>query len=77
MDGLAEDLLLGGGAIARELFGEDTRKNRRKVYHLHELGLLGLFKCGSQVAARRSTMRGRIADHERNATHSSDDKSAA
>jgi len=68
MDELSDDLMFGAGAIAKELLGKDTRKNRRKVYHLHQRGLLGLFKMGGEIAGRRSTIRERIADHERSGT---------
>ena len=37
---LSDDLLWGAAAIARELFGKATEEKKRKVYHLHETGLL-------------------------------------
>jgi hypothetical protein len=37
---LAEDLLWGAAAIARELFGRANAAAKRKVYHLHEVGQL-------------------------------------
>jgi hypothetical protein len=68
MEGLADDLMFGAGAIAKHLFGKDTRKNRRKVYHLHGLGMLGTFKMGGEIAERRSTIGKNIAERERGIT---------
>ena len=68
MDGLAEDLLLGGGAIARELFGEDTRKNRRKVYGLVAAKLLPpfpAFHMGKIICGRKSSIKSWVTACER------------
>jgi hypothetical protein len=65
----ADDLMLGAGKIAEDVLGKNTKKNRRKIYHLHGLGVLGTFKIGGEIAGRRSTIRERIADHERRADH--------
>jgi hypothetical protein len=54
---LAEDLLWGAGAIARELFGKATTEKKRKVYHLHEKGRLPTWRLGSTLLARRSALR--------------------
>jgi hypothetical protein len=67
MQGLSDDLMFGAAAIARDVFGKDDKKNRRRIYHLHELGLLGTFKLKGQIAGRRSTIRQKIAEHEREA----------
>ena len=74
MTDISDDLLLGASAIAREVLGNDTVKNRRKIYHLHQRRLLPTFKLGSEIAARRSAIRQRIADRERAAL---DDHSTA
>jgi len=69
-DALAEDLLWGAGEIAVELFGEETdeekkKKQKRKVYHLHEAGLLPTWRHEPKgpngpkgpLLARRSVLR--------------------
>ena len=63
-EALAEDLLWGAGAIAVELWGEDTTENKRKVYHLHESGKLPTWRHESRdgtkkgpLLARRSVLR--------------------
>jgi hypothetical protein len=71
MEGLADDLMLGAAAIARDVFGKDNKKNRRKVYHLHHQGLLGTFKMGGEIAGRRSTIRQKIAELEAGASQPS------
>jgi hypothetical protein len=60
-DNLAADLLWGAGAIAEDVFGEDTKKNRRKVYHLHETGRLPTWRDGPTILSRRSLLRQRYA----------------
>lgn len=62
---LADDLLVGAGDIAEEVFGEDTEKNRRRIYHLHEIGALPTFLLGKQVALRLSALRKKIDESER------------
>jgi hypothetical protein len=67
---LAEDLLWGAGEIALELFGEEAdeeklKKQKRKVYHLHEAGLLPTWRHEPKgpdgpkgpLLARRSDLR--------------------
>jgi hypothetical protein len=63
-EALAEDLLWGAGAIARELFGKATTENKRRVYHLHETGQLPTWRHESSdekkkgpLLARRSVLR--------------------
>jgi hypothetical protein len=70
-DDLASDLLFGAGAIAEDLFGQDTKQNRRRVYHLHQQGHLPTFRLGGekgQIVGRRSTIRQHIAERERETT---------
>lgn len=67
MDELGNDLMFGAGSIAKDVFGKNNKKNRRKVYHLHNQGLLGTFKMRGKIAGRRSTIRQKIAEHEREA----------
>jgi hypothetical protein len=62
---VSDDLLLGAGAIAKEVFGKDTKANRRKVYHLDEVGALPTFRLGKQLALRPSALRKRIDQSER------------
>jgi hypothetical protein len=62
---LADDLRLGAGGIAEEVLGKDTRKNRRKIYHMHETGALPTFLLGKQLALRPSALRKKIDDSER------------
>jgi hypothetical protein len=59
MSDLANDLLFGAGQIAEDLFGADTKKTRRKVYHLHGLGRLPTSKLdkGPEIISRRSLLR--------------------
>jgi hypothetical protein len=55
---LADDLLVGAPAIAREVFGRDGAAETRGVYHLARTGgLPGLFKMGGLLAARKSKLR--------------------
>ena len=51
---LADDLLRGAEAIALFMFG-DCQK-RRQVYHLAQTGQIPVFKLGSTLCARRSTL---------------------
>ena len=55
-DSLGDDLIFGGSALARFLFKSASKKKRRKVYHMHERGLLPLFKVGPELAGRKSTL---------------------
>jgi hypothetical protein len=62
----AVDLLDGSDEIAEFLYGD--RKKRRKVYHLasetkgHKIPI---FRMGSTICARRSTLLQWIADQEK------------
>jgi hypothetical protein len=62
---LADDLLVGAGAIAEEVFGVDNPKNRRRIYHLHETSAIPTFLFGKQVALRLSRLNKKIDDSER------------
>ena len=53
-DSLANDLLLGADKIAEFLFGDPAK--RRKVYHLSEKTCLPVFRLGSVLCARKSTL---------------------
>jgi hypothetical protein len=68
-DTLGEDLILGGSALARFLFKDATK--RRKVYHMHERGLLPLFKVGPELAGRKSTLTRHIERVEKEGLKSS------
>ena len=59
MSELAHDLLWGAGAIAEDLFGRNTKKNRRRVYHLHSKGRLPTWKVGDspEIICRKSLLR--------------------
>jgi hypothetical protein len=59
---LYEDVLYGAEAIAEFLFGH--RKKRRKVYYLAEHTRLPVFRIGSTLCARRSTLLNWISGQE-------------
>jgi hypothetical protein len=56
MSKLYEDLLVGAGAIALELYGRDTAKNRRRVYYRHQEGRLPTWKDGEEIITRKSLL---------------------
>ncbi|TAN56093.1 MAG: DNA-binding protein [Rhodospirillales bacterium] len=60
---LADDLLRGADAIA-DFMG----MKRRQIYHLTETSRLPVFRVGSVLCARRSTLLGWVEDQERRAT---------
>jgi hypothetical protein len=60
---LADDVLRGAGQIATFLFGEVTA--RRRVYDLADSGALPVFRLGTTICARRSTLLDWIAEQER------------
>jgi hypothetical protein len=64
-DTLGDDLILGGSALAQFLFKDGSEKKRRKLYHMHERGLLPLFKVGPELAGRKSTLTRHIERVER------------
>jgi len=62
---LADDLLRGAEEIATFIFGE--RGSRRKVYYLAECTRLPIFRLGSVLCARKSTLMGWISGQENRA----------
>jgi hypothetical protein len=60
---LAEDILYGAGAIASFLFGDAQQRGR--VYYLSANGHLPVFRIGSRIAARKSTLREWVGEKER------------
>lgn len=66
---LANDLLEGATAIARFVFGDDSSRFRRRVYHLADQkrgDRLPVFRMGQQIFARKSTLIRWIAERESN-----------
>ena len=57
MSDLANELLWGAGAIATDLFGRDTKKTRRKVYHLHQKRRLPTWKDGPDIITTKTLLR--------------------
>ena len=53
---ISDDLIRGAGAIACEVLGADTEKNRRKVYYWHETGNLPTWTQGNEIITRRSLL---------------------
>ncbi len=62
-ESLANDVLRGAGQIATFLFGDVAA--RRRVYDLADSGALPVFRLGTTICARRSTLLAWIADQER------------
>jgi hypothetical protein len=60
MDAKIDLPIVGAGAIAEFMFGEDTPENRRKVYYLHEQGVLPTFSWAKQLALVPGDLRSRI-----------------
>ncbi len=63
-DGLNDDLLEGAAQIAMFLYGNGNCKHRRKIYHLAQTSRLPLFRLGTMLCARRSTLKDWIKDQE-------------
>ena len=64
---LADDLLEGAAEIALFVFGNDSAKSRRRVYHLAAVDRsdrLPVFRMGNQIFARKSTLLRSIAERE-------------
>ena len=59
---LADDLLIGAEEIASFIYGDATE--RRKIYHLVNTGCLPVFRLGSMVCARKSTLIEWIGEQE-------------
>lgn len=62
---LSDDILRGAEAIAEFMLGDP--KKRRQVYHLAQMKRLPVFRLGSTLCARRSTLIAWIEDQETNA----------
>jgi hypothetical protein len=60
---LADDLLTGAAAIARFVFGDESE--RRRVYWLADTGHLPVFRIGSILCARKSSILKAVELHER------------
>jgi hypothetical protein len=61
---IADDLLIGGYAIARFWHGTATKKNRRKIYNARIKSRLPIVKVGGRLVARKSQLRAEIARRE-------------
>ncbi len=62
---LADDLLDGAEAIGKFM---GPGWNRRRVYYAANCGLLPIFRFGNRLSARKSTLRQRVEELERDAT---------
>ena len=62
-DDLADDLLEGADEI-----GAFMGWNRRRVFYAAERGLIPIFRFGNRLSARKSTLRRRVEDLERETT---------
>ena len=60
---LADDLFTGAAAIARFVFGDESE--RRRVYWLADTGQLPVFRIGSILCARKSSILKAVELHER------------
>lgn len=59
---LADDILRGADQIAQYLFGDG--RQRRKIYHLAETSRIPVFRLGSLLCARKTTLHAWIAEQE-------------
>lgn len=62
---LSSDVLYGADAIA-EFMGIESK---RRIYHLCESGSLPIFRLGSRLCARKSTLLNHIKAQEEQANH--------
>lgn len=53
---LADDMLHGAKAIARFIYGDDSDKNTRRIYHAADKLGMPTFQMGATVCARKSTL---------------------
>lgn len=60
---ICQDILRGADQVALFLFGD--RAMRKKVYHLAEKSNLPIFRLGSVICARKTTLTRWIEDQER------------
>ena len=65
MTELASDLLRGAAAIAEEVLGSRSEKNRRRIYHMHERRLLPTWKEGNEIISTRSALRQHYSEKQR------------
>lgn len=65
MTDLANDLLRGAGAIAEEVLGSRSQKNRRRIYHMHQKRLLPTWKEGNEITSTRSAIRQHYSEKQR------------
>jgi hypothetical protein len=56
MSNLADDVLRGAGEIAEHLLGSRSKKNRRKIYHMHARRALPTWVEGNTVVSTRSAL---------------------
>lgn len=63
----AEDLLRGAAEISEFFYGDSSRANRRRIYHLAEQGKLPAFRMGGILCARQSTLINYVERQERQA----------
>jgi hypothetical protein len=62
---IADDLLIGGYAIAKFLYGKATKKNRRKVFNARVKSRWPIFKVGGRLVARKSQLLAEIERREK------------
>lgn len=63
------ELLTGAGEIASFLFGANTPRTRRRIYHLVECGQIPIFRLGATLHARKSTLHRFIEVQEGHREH--------
>jgi len=63
-DSLADDLLIGADEIAEFIYGDPNL--RRKIYYLKKASRIPLFRLGTVLCARKSTLRAWITEQEKN-----------
>jgi len=64
---LSNDILEGAGSIAAFLLGDS--RHRRRIYHLVAKGTLPVFRLGSVLCARKSSLLNWIESEEARAKH--------
>ena len=69
MSNLANDVLRGAGEIAEHLFGSRSKKNRRRVYHLHSRRVLPTWIEGNSVISTRSALERHYETKQQAAIH--------
>jgi hypothetical protein len=56
-DDLCNEVLRGAGPIAKVLYGEDNKQNRRRVYHKAETGVVPIWREGALLVTTRTALR--------------------